>query len=189
MGWNGVITFICISLYMWCYVIVWGGVGWDGVITFICISLHIWFYIIVWGGVGWGGVWWGNNIHLHFLIYIYIILYHSISSCTSSHTWCYATVSRLVLSRRYDATLLYVVLHFLPYMILYCTSSHISYSMSSCTFSQIWYYIILYRLALPLYMILRYTSSHIWYYATVYCLALSHRYDAMLLYVVLRFLI
>ena len=41
------------------------GVGWGGVITFICTSSHIWCYVIVWGGVGWG-----NNVHLHFLTYM-----------------------------------------------------------------------------------------------------------------------
>ena len=38
------------------------------------------------------------------------------SSCTSSHTWCYATVCHLALPHIYDATLLHVVLHFLTYM-------------------------------------------------------------------------
>ena len=41
------------------------GVGWGGIITFICTSSHIWCYVIVWGGVGWG-----NNVHLHFLTYM-----------------------------------------------------------------------------------------------------------------------
>ena len=47
------------------YCVGWGGVGWGGVITFICTSSHIWCYVIVWGGVGWG-----NNVHLHFLTYM-----------------------------------------------------------------------------------------------------------------------
>ena len=52
------------------------------------------------------------------------------SSCTSSHTWCYAAVRRLALPHIYDATLVYVVLHFLTYMMqLHC--------MSSCTSSHI----------------------------------------------------
>ena len=38
------------------------------------------------------------------------------SSCTSSHTWCYAAVCHLALPHIYDATLLHVVLHFLTYM-------------------------------------------------------------------------
>ena len=132
----------CTFSQIWCYVIVWGGVGWGGAITFICTSSHIWCYVIVWGGVGWGGVGWGNNVHLHFLTDM--MLRYCMSSCTSSHTWYYATVSRLALSHRYDATLLYVVLHFLTYMMLRCT------------------------------------SSQTWCYATVCRLALSHRYDLII---------
>ena len=49
------------------------------------------------------------------------------SSCTSSHAWCYATPCLLALPHIHDATLLYVFLHFLTYMML-------RYSMSSCTF-------------------------------------------------------
>ena len=121
--------------------------------------------------------------------------------CISSHTWCYATVCRLALPHIYDATLLYVVLHFLTYMML-------RYCMSSCTSSHIWCYATVCRLALPhiydatllyvvlhflTYMMLRYcmssgTSSHIWCYATVCRLALPHIYDATLQYVVLHFL-
>ena len=63
------------------------------------------------------------------------------SSCTSSHTWCYATSCRLALPSHtwcyatscrlalphiHNATLLYEVLHFLTYMML-------RYFMSSCT--------------------------------------------------------
>ena len=123
------------------------------------------------------------------------------SSCPSSHIWCYATVCRLALPHIYVATLLYVVLHFLTYMML-------RYCMSSCTSSHIWCYATVCRLALPhiydatlLYvvlhfltdMMLRYcmsscTSSQIWCYATVCRLALPHIHDATLLYVVLHFL-
>ena len=145
------------------------------------------------------GVGWGNNVHLHFLTYM--MLRYCMSSCTSSHTWCYATSCRLALPHIYDATLLYVVLHFLTYMML-------RYCMSSCTSSHTWCYATVCRLALPhihdatllyvvlhflTYMMLRYcmsscTSSQIWCYATVCRLALPHRYDATLLYVVLHFL-
>ena len=123
-------------------------VGWGGVITFICTSSHIWCYVIVWGGVGWG-----NNVHLHFLtdmmlrycmssctsshtwcyatscrlalphihdatllhvvlhFLTYMMLRYCMSSCTSSHIWCYATVCRLALPHIDDATLLYVAGH------------------------------------------------------------------------------
>ena len=107
------------------------------------------------------------------------MLRYCMSSCTSSHTWCYATVCRLALPHIHDATRLYVVLHFLTYMML-------RYCMSSCTSSQIWCYVIVRGLALPhihdatllyvvlhflTYMMLRYcmsscTSSHTWCYAT-----------------------
>ena len=40
------------------------------------------------------------------------------SFCTSSHIWCYVIVRRLALPHIYDATLLYVSLHFLTYMML-----------------------------------------------------------------------
>ena len=215
MGWGGVITFICTSSHIWCYVIVWGGV-----ITFICTSSHIWCYVIVWGRVGWGGV----------ITFI----------CTSSHTWCYATVCRLALPHIHDATLLYVVLHFLTCMMLRyfmssCTSSHTwCYATSCrlalphiydatllcgvgwggvitfiCTSSHIWCYVIVWggvgwgnnvHLHFLTYMMLRYcvgwggvitficTSSHTWCYATVCRLALPHIHDATLLYVVLHFL-
>ena len=189
----------------------WGGEGCGGVITFICTSSHIWYYVIVCGGVGWGGVitFIGTSSHIWcyatvcrlVLPHIYDATLYCMSSCTSSHTWCYATVCRLALPHRYDATLLYVVLHFLTYMML-------RYCMSSCTSSQIWCYATVCRLALPhiydatlLYvvlhfltdMMLRYcmsscTSSQIWCYATVCRLALPHRYDATLLHVVLHFL-
>ena len=53
------------------------------------------------------------------------------SSCTSAHTWCYATPCLLALPHIHDAMLLYVFLHFLTYMMLRyrkssCTSSHTS---------------------------------------------------------------
>ena len=121
---------------------------------------------------------------------------HCMSSCTSSHIWCYVIVRRLALPHIYDATLLYVVLHFLTcMMLLYCTSS--------CISSHIWCYASVRRLALPhihdaklLYvvlhfltsMMLRYctsscTSSHIWCYASLRRLAFPHIYDATLVYV------
>ena len=109
-------------------------------------------------------------VFLHFLTYM--MLRYCTSSCTSSHTWCYATVfvfcisshtwcyatvRLLALTHIHDATLLYVFLHFLTYMMLrYCTSS--------CT------------------------SSHTWCYATVRLLALLHIHDATLLYLFLQFL-
>ena len=64
------------------------------------------------------------------------------SSCTSSHTWCYAAVRRLALPHIYDATLVYVVLHFLTYMMQ-------RYCMSSCTSSHTWCNATVCRLALP----------------------------------------
>ena len=102
-----------------------------------CTSSHIWCYAIVCRlalphiydatllcgvGVGWGGM----------ITFIY----------TSSHIWCYALVCRLALPHIYDATLLYVVLHFLTYMMLRCCNS-------SCTSSHIWCYALVCRLALP----------------------------------------
>ena len=139
------------------------------------------FLCLSWGKGG--GVGWADNVHLHFLTYM--MLRYCTSSCTSSHTWCYATVRLLALPHIHDATLLYffafphihdatllyffafphihdatllyVFLHFLTYMMLrYCTSS--------CT------------------------SSHTWCYATVRLLALPHIHDATLLYVFLHFL-
>ena len=65
-------------------------------------------------GVGWGGV--GNNVHLHCLTYM--MLRCCTSFCTSSHAWCYAAVRLLARPHIHDATLLYVVLHFLTYMML-----------------------------------------------------------------------
>ena len=143
------------------------------------------------------------------------MLRYCTSSCTSSHTWCYATVRLLALPHIHDATLLYVFLHFLTYMMLrYCTSS--------CTSSHTWCYATVRLLALPhihdatllyvfcisshtwcyttvfflhflTYMMLRYctfscTSSHTWCYATVRLLALPHIHDATLLYIFLHFL-
>ena len=104
------------------------------------------------------------------------------SSCTSSHIWCYALVCRLALPHIYDATLLYVVLHFLTYMML-------RYCMSSCTSSHIWCYVIVWGgVGWGGMITFIYTSSHIWCYAAVILLALPHIYDATLLYVVLHFL-
>ena len=136
-----------------------GWVGWGGVITFICTSSHIWCNAAV-------RLFALPHIHdatplyvvLHFLTYM--MLRYCTSSCASSHiwcnaavshAWCYATVRRLALPHIHDATLLYVVLHFLTSMMLrYCTSS--------CT------------------------SSHVCY-ASVRRLALPHIYDATLVYV------
>ena len=53
---------------------------------------------------GWGGVGWANNVHLHYLTYM--MLRYCKSSCTTSHTWCYATVRLLALPHIHDATLL-----------------------------------------------------------------------------------
>ena len=55
-------------------------------------------------GVGWGGVEWANNVHLHYLTYM--MLRYCTSSCTASHTWCYATVTLLALPHIHGATLL-----------------------------------------------------------------------------------
>ena len=111
-------------------------------------------------GVGWGGL----------ITFV----------CTASHTWCYATPCLLALPHIHDATLLYVFLHFLTYMML-------RYFTSSCTSSHTWCYPTVRLLALPhihdatplyvflpclTYMVLRYctsscTASHTWCYATV----------------------
>ena len=140
------------------------------------------FLCLSWGKGG--GVGWADNVHLHFLTYM--MLRYCTSSCTSSHTWCYATVRLLALPHIHDATLLY----------FFCTSSHT------------WCYATVRLLALPhihdatllyvflhflTYMMLRYctsscTSSHTWCYATVRLLALPHIHDATLLYVFLHFL-
>ena len=64
------------------------------------------------------------------------------SSCTSAHTWCYATVRLLALPHIHDATLLHVFLHFLTYMML-------RYFTSSCTSSHTWCYATVSLLALP----------------------------------------
>ena len=146
------------------------------------------------------------------------MLRYCTSSCTASHTWCYATVtllalphilwcyatvSLLALPHIHDATLLYVFLHCLTYMMLRycnssCTSAHIMmlrYCTSSCTSAHTWCYATV-RLFLDCltymmlrycnssctfltYMMLRYftsscTSSHTWCYATVSLLALPH---------------
>ena len=68
------------------------------------------------GLTGWGGAGWGNNVHLHCLTYM--MLRCCTSFCTSSHAWCYAAVRLLARPHIHDATLLYVVLHFLTYMML-----------------------------------------------------------------------
>ena len=193
----------------------WGGVGWGGLITFTCTSSHTWCYATV-------RLLALPHIHdatllyvfLHFLTYMmlrycifflhfltYMMLRYCTSACTSSHTWCYATVFSFALPHIHDATLLYVFLHFLTYMMLrYCTSS--------CTSSHTWCYATVFSFALPhihdatllyvflhflTYMMLRYctsscTSSHTWCYATVFSFALPHIHDATLLYVFLHFL-
>ena len=71
-------------------------------------------HVFIMGLTGWGGVGWGGMITF---------------ICTSSHIWCYAAVIRLALPHIYDATLLYVVLHFLTYLMLRCC-------YSSCTDCQ-----------------------------------------------------
>ena len=131
----------------------WGGVGWGN-----NVHLHFLTYMMLRYCVGCVGVWWGNNVHLHFLTYL--MLRYCMSSCSSSHTWCYATVCRLALPHIHDATLLYVVLHFLIH-------------------DATLLYVVLHFLT---YMMLRYclssrTSSHIWCYATVCRLALPHHGD------------
>ena len=170
------------------------------------------FYVF--HGGKWGGVGWADNVHLHFLTYM--MLRYCTSSCTSSHTWCYATVRLLALPHIHDATLLYfllalphihdatllyVCLHFLTYMML-------RYCIFFCTSSHTWCYATVRLLALPhihdatlLYVFLHFltymmlrdciffcTSSHTWCYATVRLLALPHIHDATLLYVFLHFL-
>ena len=74
-----------------------------------------------WGGLGWGGV----------ITFI----------CTAWHTWCYAAVRLFALPHMHDATLLYVFLHVLTYMMLRCCTS-------SCTSSHIWCYASVRRLTL-----------------------------------------
>ena len=66
-------------------------------------------------GVGWGGV----------ITFI----------CTALHTWCSAAVHLFALPHMHDAALLYVVLHFLTYMMMQ------RYCMLSCTSSHIWCYV------------------------------------------------
>ena len=70
-----------------------------------------------------------------------MILRYCTSSCTASHTWCYATVRLLALPHIHDATLLSVFLHFLTYMML-------RYCKSSCTSSHTWCYATVSLLAL-----------------------------------------
>ena len=138
-------------------------------------------YCVGWGGVEWGGV----------ITFI----------CTSSHTWCYATVCPLACPHLQYAMLLYVFLHVLTYRML-------RYCMSACISSHTWCYATVCLLALPhihdavllyvllhvlTYRMLRYcmsssTSSHTWCYATVCRLAIPHIHDATLLYVVLHVL-
>ena len=72
------------------------GVGWGGVITFICTAWHTWHDATL------------LYVFLHFLTCI--MLRCCTSSCTSSHTWCYAAVRRLALPHIYDGTLVYVSL-------------------------------------------------------------------------------
>ena len=99
------------------------------------------------------------------------------------------------LPQMHDATLLYVFLHFLTYMMLCCCTS-------SCTSSHIWCYASVRRLALPhihdatlLYVVLHFLTSMMLRYCTSSCtsshicyasqrrLALPHIYDATLVYV------
>jgi len=74
-----------------------------------------------WGGVGWRGV---------------------ITFICAWHTWCYTAVRLFALPHMHDATLLYVFLHVLTYMMLCCCTSF-------CTSSHIWCYASVRRLALP----------------------------------------
>ena len=131
----------------------------------------------------------------------YMMLRYCMSSCTSSHIWCYATVCRLALPHRYDATLLYVVLHFLN---IWCYATVCRLALPHRYDATLLYvvlhflniydatllYVVLHFLT---YMMLRFfmsscTSSHTWCYAPVCRLALPHIHDATLLYVVLHFL-
>ena len=70
------------------------------------------------------------------------MLRHCTSSCPASHTWCYATPCLLALPHIHDATLLYVFLHFLTYMML-------RRCKSSCTSAHTWCYATVRFLALP----------------------------------------
>ena len=109
VGWGWVITFICTSSHIWCYVIVphiydatlLCGVGWGGVITFICTSSHKWCHVIV--------------LHIHIYDATLLCLTHMmlrccniVLDCLSSHIWCYAAVisSWTAFPHTYDATLL-----------------------------------------------------------------------------------
>ena len=129
-----------------------------------------------------------------------MLLRYCTSCCTSAHRWCYATLRLLALLHIHDATLLYVFLHCLTYMML-------RYFTFSCTSSHTWSYATVRPVALPhiddatllsvllhfrTYIMLRYftsscTASHTWCYATVRLLALPHIHDATLLYVFLHF--
>ena len=114
-------VYVCICMYMYVYVCIcmymYVPTGWKPNQRFACFYV---FHGI--NGVGWGGV----------ITFI----------CTSSHIWCNAAVRLFALPHIHDATPLYVVLHFLTYMMLrYCTSS--------CTSSHIWCNAAVRRLALP----------------------------------------
>ena len=139
VGWGGVITFICTSSHIWCYVIVCRLALphiYDATLHFLtymmlrCTSSHTWCYATVCRLA---------LSHRYDATLLYVVLHfltYMMLRCTSSHTWCYAALPHI-----HDATLLYVVLHFLTDMML-------RYCMSSCTSSQIWCYATVCRLAL-----------------------------------------
>ena len=120
----------CTSSQIWCYATVCRLALphiYDA--TLLYVVLHFLTDMMLRYCVGWvGWVGWGNNVHLHFLTYMmlrYCVGWGGVGwggvitfICTSSHIWCYATVCRLALPHIYDATLLYVVLHFLTDMML-----------------------------------------------------------------------
>ena len=134
------------------------------------------------------------------------MLCYCLSSCTSSHTWCYATACRLALLHRHDATLrpctfLVFFATFVVFLLIGVGWGGVGWDDNvHLHFSQAWCYVIVCRLALvhihdatllPVVlhfftgMMLRYcmsscTCSHTWCYATACRLALLHRHDATL---------
>ena len=127
---------VCICMYMYVYVCIcmYVPTGWKPNQRFACFYV---FHGV--NGVGWGGV----------ITFI----------CTAWHTWCYAAVHLFALPHMHDATLLYVFLHVLTYMMLSCCTS-------SCTSSHTWCNATVCRLALP----------HI-YDATLVCVSLAQWQD------------
>ena len=89
---------VCICMYMYVYVCICMCLRVENRTSVLHVSMSFM------GLTGWGGV----------ITFI----------CTSSHIRCNAAVRLFALPHIYDATPLYVVLHFLTYMMLrYCTSS------------------------------------------------------------------